>query len=89
MALIWQSSGIYQPSYDFNILVDKDFVQKMRSAQVPSEKQKRMNELCSETLKRFNYTNHSPLIFHENSGLVTQFSLGREGRWLKIDSHTM
>ena len=89
MALIWQPKGIYQPSFNFEVIFNSDFIQRMKSSQVFPKNAKRMNELCAETLQRFGYNNLTPLNFYKNTGLVTQFSLGREGRWLAIDLYTL
>lgn len=68
------------------ILLDRDFAEDMLASKIPFEAQKRMNQLSLETLisKGFNW--HDPLIFHEDTALVTEFHLGNGGVWLSMDS---
>lgn len=83
--IIWQPNGLYHPGYDFGILLDRQFAEGMLETKITLDKQNRMNEMANETMKRFGAHGTFPLVFHEDSALVTSFNLGERGRWLVMD----
>jgi len=87
MGLIWQLGSVYQPTYDFRVILDRDFVEKVISLHVPLEGQRRMNELGSEVIRRFGHKNTlTPYLFDKDSAFVRNFSLGENGAWLSVDN---
>lgn len=82
--LIWQPRGVYQPSYDFGILVDAEFARRMIVSSVGLERGRGMKEMALETIGRFGFSCANPLEFYKESALATQFSIGTGGTWLAI-----
>lgn len=83
--ILWQPVGLYQPGFDFSVLLDRDLASLMLEIELSPAKKDGMNRLGCETLGRLNYANHSPFEFFGNSCFVTQISLGRVGIWLAVD----
>lgn len=82
--VVWQPLGLYQPGYDFGIYLDKAFAEEMLAAQISSERQGQMNKLAYDFLEHRRLRNRNHFIFHERTALVTEFSLGHEGRTLSV-----
>lgn len=78
--LIWQPE--FCSGYDFKVYLDQDFARKMINAHVPTSNQSRINELANEDLKRFSINWENPYLFHDESGFISQFYIGRNGVWL-------
>jgi len=91
--IIWQpitltNKGEDPVGYDFGIVLDKEFAIKMLSSEIPTEKQKRLNELAIERV--FNWykcTQLTPYYFYGDTALITQFNLNLgNGEWLALDA---
>jgi len=83
--IIWQPTAVYQPTYEFGILLDRKFAHEMLETTVSKEEQDSMNKLANETLKRKGEKWVNPLRFYENTGLVTNFYIGNNGTWLELE----
>jgi hypothetical protein len=84
--LIWQPYSVYQPSYDFGILLDPAFAHEMFSAKLSPENRQRIQEFANEQIKERGYNPREPYYFHENTCLVRQFNIdGSAGKWLEIE----
>ena len=84
--IVWQPIHLYQPSFDFAVYLDRKFAEEMLSSKIQQERQENLNKLAIELVKRFGLNYTSPLSFYEDSCLVTQFYIGRNGTWLAIES---
>jgi len=78
--LIWQPK--FCNAYDFKIYLEPEFALEMVQSRVNRDVQSRMNELADVDLKKFSINWQDPYLFHEETGLVTQICLGRNGVWL-------
>ena len=47
--LTWQPEGLYQPHFDFEILLNRQFAGEMLAVRITQEAQRRMNELGAKT----------------------------------------
>lgn len=73
--------------YDFGIYLDRKFALEMINSIIPGERQKSMNELATEELKRLGVKWPNPYTFCNNSCFITQFYIGDNGVWLSTN-HT-
>lgn len=81
--LIWQPE--FCAANDFKVYLNSNFARRMITAHVSQERQKKMNEMANDDLIRFNISWRNPFLFHESSGFISQFYLGRNGAWLSTD----
>ncbi len=65
---------------DFGIHLNRDFAREMILSKILPEKQKRINELASEELKRLGISWISPYAFHQDSGFINRFYIGQDAR---------
>jgi hypothetical protein len=78
--IIWQPSIINR--YNFAVSLDRDFAREMMKAQIPAERQKKMNEIGNKDLKELGINWLNPYTFYANSCFVNQIYIGRNGVWL-------
>ena len=84
--IVWQPISIYQPGYDFGILLDRVFAEEMINSKIDGSTQHRMNELVTELVQRLGHNWGSPYHFFRDTSFVVQFSLGQNGVWLSVDN---
>ncbi len=80
--IIWQPSEFSADSYDFVVSLDGDFARDIIQIKISDEKQKRVNELGNEELKKAGINWLNPYTLYEQSGFVSQIYLGNNGVWL-------
>lgn len=81
--IIWQPQRIYQPGYDFAILLDSKFAEDMFSSTLSKDKCQKMQQLPKELI---GFKNPDPYIFHENTCFLRQINLDAgDGKWLSLD----
>ena len=83
--IVWQPVGIHQPSYNFDVWLDRKFAMEMLDTKISPETQRRMNQLGVEIATRFGYNSPVPYNFEEDTALVGEFHLGSSGLWLAMD----
>ena len=76
-------------SCDFEVYLDRDFAREMIQSKVSNERQKRMNQLANEELKRLGTNWSTPYIFHEDSCFILEFHIGQNGVWLSTTHQTI
>ena len=81
--IIWQPQKIYQPGYDFDILLDSEFAKEMFNSELSQENYQKMQELPK---KLMGFQKPEPYIFHKNTCFIRQINLNaEEGKWLYLD----
>ncbi|MBU2104807.1 MAG: hypothetical protein KKF67_03470 [Nanoarchaeota archaeon] len=81
--IIWQPQKLYQPGYDFEILLNSEFAEEMFNSKLSKEKYQRMQKLPKELM---GFQNHEPYIFHENTCFIRRINLNAgNGKWLSLD----
>ena len=83
--IIWQPFVLYQPYFDFGILLSRDFCREMLETKLSREIQIKTNNLCLEVSERFGFNYPEPVTFYEDTAFISQFYLGNNGVWLAID----
>ncbi|PIN74180.1 hypothetical protein COV20_01025 [Candidatus Woesearchaeota archaeon CG10_big_fil_rev_8_21_14_0_10_45_16] len=83
--IIWQPTGLYQPTYNVGIILDGEFAQKMIEANIPRERQNRINRMGTELTRSLRQDHPFPYTFQEDSPFVTKFSIAGKGVGLSID----
>ena len=87
--IVWQPTHIYQPHYDFEVILDKEFAGEMFTAIIGREMQEKMNSLAQKTLQRYKNLQPSPYHFHGNSALIRQVTIdGGRGTWLESEGYS-
>jgi len=84
--IVWQPTSIYQPTYEFGILLDRKFAREMLEVTLSEKYRNRLNEMANETLQRKGEKWVDPLRFYENTALVTNFYIGNNGTWLELEN---
>ena len=79
--LIWQPELLI-PQCGFKVFLDGEFAKEMLKHPLSGENQKRMNELGKEKAKKWRFDWAEPYNFFNNSCLIQQVYLGRNGLWL-------
>jgi hypothetical protein len=83
--IVWQPRAIYQPTYNFGIVVKRDFAEEMINCHISDEKRKWLNKLGEDAIKKLGHNNPNPYHFDEKNAFVRDFSLGENGVWLELD----
>jgi hypothetical protein len=83
---VWQPTALYQPGYEFGILLDPDLALRMLSTELDSRTKENLKKLGLETIVRMGYNYPEPYLFYGNSWLVQEFDIGNNGKWLSLDS---
>ena len=86
--IVWQPEFVTD-DYEFRIYLDPEFAREMIEARISPEKQKRLNEIANEELKRLRYSWIDPYEFHGHSAFVQQVYIGRNGKWLSASRATV
>jgi hypothetical protein len=84
---VWTPS--FSEKFDFAVYLDSGFAKEMIQSKVPFEKQKRMNRLAGEELKKLGIYWSDAYLFHKDSCFVSQFDIGQKGIWLATDCSTI
>ena len=74
---------------NFGVYLDRDFAKEMIQAKLSNKRQRRMNELANEELKRLRTNWSDPYTFHEASCFISQFYIGQNGVWLSTNHQTI
>ena len=85
--IIWQPTSLYQPGFDFEILLDSEFSKEMIKTNLSQDAQERMNGLGTDLTTRLGQRWLTPFTFNGNTAFVSQFSLGQNGVWLAVDDY--
>ena len=81
--IVWQPQALYQPCYDFGILLNSEFAEKMFNSELSKEKYQRIQELPKELM---DFKNPEPYIFHNNTCFLRQINLNAgDGKLLSLD----
>lgn len=83
--IIWQPVSIDTLSYEFGIIVNRDFVKQTLDLNIGSEMQRNMTRLGRDILKRYRQDSGTPFIFDGETYFVRQFDIGRDGKWLALE----
>ncbi|MBT4604191.1 hypothetical protein HOC01_00990 [archaeon] len=83
--IVWQPTALYQPSYNFGIVLDRTFAKGMLETKLSPDATRTMNQMGTELLKGFGHNCPTPYIFHEDTAFVDQFYLAENGVWLARD----
>ena len=86
--ILWQPFSLYQPGNDFGIFLDATFAKKMFDAKIGTKRQIQFEQIAKEIAKQKGY-HYPPLVFEEDSALVTQFSIGNNGTWLATERNSL
>ena len=83
------SKLIWTPEFshynEFRVYLNPTFARKMLRARISDKRQDRMNELANDKLKEFDIDWKNPYTFFEDSALITQIYIGRNGTWLSTN----
>lgn len=87
--ILWQPQNIWPNHettnpYNFSILLDWEFANKMMSTKIPEERQENFSKAIGE---RFRYS--FPLNFYENTALLESINIGENGRWLNAEKYSL
>ncbi|HIH10565.1 TPA: hypothetical protein HA241_00060 [Candidatus Woesearchaeota archaeon] len=85
--IIWQPIALYQPGFNFDIVLDDRFAEEMIKTNLSQSVQERMNGLGTDLTTRLGHSWLSPFTFYESTAFVSQFSLGQNGVWLVVDNY--
>ena len=87
--IIWQPSIQFTPDnrakYDFKITLDAKFAQLMYANPISTETAQRMQTLGLERIKSRKYNCSEPFSFLDNTCLVDEIHLGKNGLWLSME----
>ncbi len=82
--IIWQPQNLYQPGYNFEILLNPEFARQMYESELTRENYQEMQDLPKKLL---GFEKPEPYIFRGNTCLVSQINLDAgAGRWLNLEA---
>jgi len=84
--IVWQPTYLHTRGYEFNILLDWEFAEKMIGITLSDDFRDRLNEYGAKVVKEKGHSWLSPYQFYEDTAFVDQFSLGENGVWLAADT---
>ena len=70
--IIWQPQGLYQPGYDFGILLNPEFAKEMFNLKLSRKKYQKMQKLPKELM---GFKKPDPYIFHKDTCFISQINL--------------
>lgn len=81
--IIWQPGGVYQPGYDFNIILNAEFAKKTFNYSLSQKKRTQMLALPRELM---GFEHSEPYRFHEDTLFLRQVNIQPgHGKWLSLD----
>ena len=82
---LWQPRNMSNPR-SLEVTLDKEFASRMYNAKITRDARTRMNEIAAQMLKKSNIKWPEPFRFYENTGFVSQCSIGENGKWLAVNT---